>query len=115
MKEALLDRVSHLQWRSSPTRDTLVLNTDSAKALVKTAAGIAANSGKALTEALRHPNLIHARCMMHMMFAAFVYVVSSLDIINPMFCATVRANKGETKRGVRQIAKEIIKAMLNHI
>ena len=95
--------------------DTLVLNTDSAKALIKTAACLAEVAGTDSTIALKHPRFMHARCMMHMMFAAFVYMVSELDIINPMYCATVRANKGDVKRGFRDLIKASIEAKIRFI
>ena len=55
---------------------------------------------------------VHTRCMQHMTFAAFVYTVSDLKVINDMYCSTLIAHKAHTMKRLRQSVKELIRKEL---
>ena len=82
-------------------RSVTVLGSDSAKALVK----LAGNRGQAATS--DHMS-VHSRCMMHMIFSAFVYTISDLQVINDMFCATTLTHKGLVMKELRTSVRKYI-------
>ena len=87
-----------------------VLGSDSAKAMIKMAAirKAAARAKYPLTDprpetvpVIRPKRTVHIRCMMHMMFAAFICAVKPTLNLSDLYCATILMHKANNIKDLR--------------
>jgi hypothetical protein len=84
----------------NPKRHCDILNSDSAKALLRVGTERAAAVRIPAASGLRCS--IHSSCMMHMFFAAICGMMKPLDMMSGMFCGTVLMHRSDNIAEVRK-------------
>jgi len=100
---AICNRLGDLQAREDE-RNTHMLLSDSARSMLrlhKHFVWIASHSGGSVLA-------LHARCMMHMFWAALCAAFGVLKQINKIFCATVLLHKGPSYRKLVQGVEQFV-------
>jgi len=113
---ALTKRTDQLQY--NPGRfNVTVLCSDSAKSMIKVARHHAFRARSSqpcrLLPALPRPGgvielAVHARCMMHMLWAAVCAMFSRYSMASPLYCATTLLHRGQYSREINKAAKRRI-------
>ena len=85
----------------------LILNTDSHKANKRLYRHFCC-----VADTLEWMWVLHSFCVMHMVCASLVAVLSSFDLINGAFCAALQIHKGTTMKGIREYVHAFIDAHL---
>lgn len=99
-----------LGWVQQRGPTCAILISDSAATLINVASHLAAQA-RGVDDLL----VLHARCLMHRMFGAFVHSVTQLDVINPMYCATCLLHKGHHMRKVKEHVEAIVRRTGQHV
>ena len=103
-------------WREQPCKQVLVLTPDSHKALIRLAMHFAAFARQGLPlgncPATSAKMSLHARCMVHLGFAAVTALIKQLDIVNGTFCATHLLHRGQSQQWLRSRVRQLIRERL---
>ena len=91
---AIRKRTGAWLWNPRVEHSVLIMNSDSAKAMIKTSKMLAQSCSPTFS-------VIHNFCCMHMLWAAIMAMMRVYDLVNGIFCATCLMHKARNRSRLR--------------